>query len=435
MLVQLYGENFRSLRDHFELSMVAANLSADCDRNRGIINVKLNGVDEPLSLVRTVAIYGKNASGKSSVLQAAAGLRWMIRRSSSETEPGEDIRPFEPFVLDNTKREEPVRLGCALVYNKALLRYEIAFTANEIVNERLTQHGECEITLIDRQQNAQVRGDLVEHSDANKLYVKGMQPNVSVLSKLARHGPSHGKDSAIPYYDAILSATKWQDYSMHAFPWRWGPHGGASRFADDKSYRNWIMTHLITQSDVGICDVQVRPIDIEIPEQIRSRIEEDSGGPITNKAIEVEFVHQGESKRGIDFSEESSGTRKIFNVSHDWWRLSHEEVTIIADELGASLHPRLLDSLVRAVNALSPEEVPSQLVFATHETGLLESRDGMPAALRRDQVYFTEKGHDGASTLYSLCEFGDDARSVHNIRKRYLSGRYGAIPMVEGISL
>ena len=95
----------------------------------------------------------------------------------------------------------------------------------------------------------------------------------------------------------------------------------------------------------------------------------------------------------------------------------------------------MLDYLVRAVNDPSNTQVQSQLIFATHDTGLLEGRDGLPPALRRDQVYFTKKDSQGASELYALAEFKDGARTVHNIRKRYLSGLYGAIPEAEGISL
>jgi hypothetical protein len=59
----------------------------------------------------------------------------------------------------------------------------------------------------------------------------------------------------------------------------------------------------------------------------------------------------------------------------------------------------------------------------------------LPPALRRDQVYFTKKDDEGASELYALAEFKEDARPVHNIRKRYLSGLYGALPSVEKLSL
>jgi hypothetical protein len=95
----------------------------------------------------------------------------------------------------------------------------------------------------------------------------------------------------------------------------------------------------------------------------------------------------------------------------------------------------LLDRLIRAVNDAPPEQTRAQLVFATHDTGLLEGQDGLPPALRRDQVYFTKKDAKGESVLYSLAEFKETARPVHNLRKRYLSGLYDAIPNVEKLSL
>ena len=115
--------------------------------------------------------------------------------------------------------------------------------------------------------------------------------------------------------------------------------------------------------------------------------------------------------------------------------MANEPVSIFVDELSASLHPRLLDRLIRAVNDASANRLRSQLVFATHDTGLLEGQDGQPPALRRDQVYFTKKDSKGETVLYSLAEFKEKARPVHNLRKRYLSGLYDAIPNVERLSL
>jgi uncharacterized protein len=137
----------------------------------------------------------------------------------------------------------------------------------------------------------------------------------------------------------------------------------------------------------------------------------------------------------IDYSDESAGTKKLFNIAADWWRLANQPVSIFVDELSASLHPRLLDRLIRAVNDAHPDRARSQLVFATHDTGLLEGQDGLPPALRRDQVYFTKKDAKGETALYSLAEFKETARPVHNLRKRYLSGLYGAIPALEKLSL
>jgi hypothetical protein len=195
------------------------------------------------------------------------------------------------------------------------------------------------------------------------------------------------------------------------------------------------MRHLIRPADVGIRDVQTRREPLEIPGFIRDHLAETGGGDLPQKRVVVSFMHEGKSSQPIDFSLQSSGTKKVFNLGPDWWRLANEPVTIFADEVSASLHPRLLDSLIRTFNDAPNDRVRSQLIFATHDTGLLESRDGLPPALRRDQVYFTKKDSQGASELYSLTEFKDSARSVHNIRKRYLSGLYGAIPSVEKLLL
>jgi AAA15 family ATPase/GTPase len=190
---------------------------------------------------------------------------------------------------------------------------------------------------------------------------------------------------------------------------------------------------------VGIFDVLASRETVEFSEPVREFMKNfNSAGDnfkFPEKIVKVSFIHAGASDQAVEFSDESSGTKKLFNIADDWWRLANEQVTLLADELGASLHPRLLDRLVRAVNDAPAKRPRSQLIFTTHETGLLEGLDGLPPALRRDQVYFTKKNAKGVSELYSLAEFKDDARPVHNIRKRYLSGLYGAIPSVERLSL
>ncbi len=436
MLVRLFGKNFRSLRDDFELSMIAADLTRKEDRDRGIIEVPIKGMTEPLQLLRCVGIYGPNASGKSTVMRASRALLWLATNSSNRSKPEAKIPPYEPFILDDEMRTAPIELGCEVVYKTKILRYEIKFEERTILTETLTRFDEDrEVKLIDRQQNKEVRGELIPRTGANRLYVKEMQPNVAVLSKLAQHGPRKGKESVLPFYTAIRNSLRHEDYT----------HAGSMEiridfteddpFGNDVEYRAWIMKHLIQAADVGICDVETRSESFEVPDFIREDMAKiNSEVKLPDQRLVVSFVHEGTSNRAIDFSQESTGTKKLFNIAGDWWRLANESGTLFADELSASLHPRLLDRLIRAVND-APSGVQSQLIFTTHDTGLLEGLDGLPPALRRDQVYFTKKNATGASEIYSLAEFKDDARPVHNIRKRYLSGLYGAIPLVEKLSL
>jgi hypothetical protein len=53
---------------------------------------------------------------------------------------------------------------------------------------------------------------------------------------------------------------------------------------------------------------------------------------------------------------------------------------------------------------------------------------GGDRVLGRDQVWFTEKSHDGASRLYPLSDLSP--RSDEAIGRRYLAGRYGATPIL-----
>lgn len=439
MLIRLYGNNFRSLKNNFELSLVAADLDSKDDKDRGIVNVQIAGMSEPLNLLRTVAIFGANASGKSTVLTAARALRWLSTDSSNRSKLDANIPAYEPFLLDDMSRGAPITLGCDVVHERSILRYEIAYHAKKIESEKLViLNGEEENLLIDRQPSGNIGGHLIDKSDANRLYVKEMQPNISVLSKLAHHGPHQGDESAQPFYKSIRSSLIYEDYADFASMQKVGDPC-YERFADDPDYRTWVMQHLMSKADIGIVDVKTSREALDVPQPVRDLIKH-LGPPamdfkFPDKAVDVSFIHSGISNQAIAFSNESSGTQKLFNISDDWWRLANDQVTLLADEFGASLHPRLLDRLIRAVNGMDASKFQSQLVFTTHETGLLEGRDGLSPALRRDQVYFTKKNANGESELYSLAEFKNDARPVHNIRKRYLSGIYGAIPTVEGLSL
>jgi uncharacterized protein len=436
MLVRLFGSNFRSFKDPFELSMVASELSDNEENKRGVIEAPINGMEHPLKLLRTVAIYGANGSGKSTILTAANALRWLVMYSSPKSEPDKPIAPYEPFLLDENSSKSPTTLGCDVVYNSSILRYEIIYTDKKILEEKLELLDQSDSNvLIERLPSGEVKGSLISSKSPNKLYVKEMQPNVAVLSKLAQHGPIKGKGSVQPYFGAISSATKFSDYSNAAQARFSLQDSITERFADDTDYQAWIMNHLIRASDVGICDVKARHQNDKFLQQLRNALPKtivDLKFPETR--VVVNFVHHGIIAREIDFTEESAGTKKLFNLANDWWSLGNSPITLFADELSASLHPRLLDRLIRAVNEPLDNSKKSQLIFTTHDTGLLESQDGLPAALRYDQIYLTKKSYNGCSELYSIAEFQEPSGD-YNIRKRYLSGQYGALPIIERLSL
>ena len=127
-----------------------------------------------------------------------------------------------------------------------------------------------------------------------------MQPNVSVLSKLAQHGPHRGKESAQPYYRAIRDATRYSDYSGAAIYHLGLVSSHNERFAKDDPYREWIMDYLIKEADFGICDVHTRRVKFKLPEE--SRAIGEKGTELPSTLTLVSFVHEGSSRQPIDFS-------------------------------------------------------------------------------------------------------------------------------------
>jgi AAA15 family ATPase/GTPase len=98
---------------------------------------------------------------------------------------------------------------------------------------------------------------------------------------------------------------------------------------------------------------------------------------------------------------------------------------LLFDEIDASLHPKLSARLLELFQDPVTNPRGAQLIFTTHDTSLLNH-------LNRDEVWLTEKGDDGATTLTGLAEFGGDkVRRSLNLERAYLQGRFGAVPELD----
>ena len=106
---------------------------------------------------------------------------------------------------------------------------------------------------------------------------------------------------------------------------------------------------------------------------------------------------------------------------------------VIIDEIERSLHPTLVEMIINFFHNSKINKKNAQLIFSTHDTNLL-SLD----LFRRDQIWFAEKDKDGISTIYSLSDYKINDTKVRNdatYNKDYLSGRYGAIPVLEDFNI
>ena len=131
--------------------------------------------------------------------------------------------------------------------------------------------------------------------------------------------------------------------------------------------------------------------------------------------------------------QESAGTNKLYDMAGSLIATLRLGGPTIIDELDAKLHPLLTVAIVKLFHFPEHNKKNAQLIFATHDTNLLNN-----GLFRRDQIYFTEKDHFEATDLYSLVEYREpDGKKIRNDRsfeKDYIEGRYGAIPYIGDFS-
>ena len=155
------------------------------------------------------------------------------------------------------------------------------------------------------------------------------------------------------------------------------------------------------------------------------------------KRIETESVHHLYDKNGtvcgsvhFPFDEnESSGTRKLFDMSGPIFDTLEKGTVLVVDELDAKMHPLISQQIIRLFNNPVTNPNNAQLIFTTHDTHLLSTK-----MLRRDQIWFTEKNRSEQTDLYCLTDIvlpdGTKPRNDANYEKNYIAGRYGAVPYI-----
>jgi hypothetical protein len=191
-------------------------------------------------------------------------------------------------------------------------------------------------------------------------------------------------------------------------------------------------------ADLGISDVErLRPeLDPEMAERIKRALrilnEQDDDADDSNEQFiyndMVRLHHTGRNGAvAIDPNLESQGTLVWLGLVGPVLETLRDGTAILMDELDASLHPHLAQQVVALFQSRDTNRRCAQLIFNSHDTTVLG--DSGERLLGRDQIWFTEKDSDGATTLFPLSDFspkGDEA-----IERRYLRGRYGAVPVLD----
>jgi uncharacterized protein len=429
MLIEFSVGNYRSFKEKVTFSMVAANLVSQ-DKDLDSNNVFT--VDKELSLVKSAAIYGANASGKSNLAKALQFMKWFMVNSSKETQSTEAIG-VEKFRLSTETDDQPSFFEIVFLLDGQQHRYGFTADREKVRSEWLYYVPKTrETKLFDRQED---KFDVVKVYKADGIAAR-TRNNALFLSVSAQFN--------IEKSERILN---WFTYSFHL----------VSGLNDKSLLDN--TTNLLFRSDIHDAaiklirrmDLDVMGVEIDKPSQdihyvfsaetlenapphvlqdaLKAAREALESNPMPHhiQTIHRKFNGNGEQVSLEIFSllrEESEGTQKLFALISLIVGTLNNGTLLIIDEFDARLHPLMSRSIVELFNSNETNPNNAQLIVMTHDTNLMSNK-----IFRRDQIWFTEKDRYGATALYSLAEY--KVRNDASFESDYIKGKYGAIPYIQ----
>lgn len=422
--------NFKSFKDIQTLNLSSAKIKSkyqDID-HKNVIAGKNN---EDISFLKSKAIYGANASGKSNIIKAFVTFIRIVKTSVKDEKI---LHLIDSFRLSTETENQPSFFQIIFWYKNTKYRYGFELDDENITAEWLygkPKDRELPFFIRDNQQIIEL--DKTNYSEGDKLMTllkddgsednEIFRSNSLFLSTLATFGFGKLSKQLIDSFSSIIIISGLGHQGMY--------NVAGDALNDDKK-KKYIIDFL-KYGDIGIEDVNSVEISSDdLPDDIDDDIRKNFDNKKKRKLLISTRKKYNEnliSKDTESFtfgSHESEGTQKLFELSPFIYEALKNKRPIIIDEFDARFHPLLTKKILQLFN--SDENKGSQLIFTTHDTNLLSSD-----LLRRDQIEFVEKDKYGASHLYSLVQF-KGIRNTASFEKDYIQGKYGAIPFLGDFS-
>lgn len=417
MLIGFSVRNYKSFKETVTLSMVASSITEE-EKELDTNNIfEINRRN--LKLLKTAAIYGANASGKSNLIAAINFMKWFVLNSSKETQVSDAI-DIEAFRLSTETEKEPSFFEIVFLLEDKTFRYGFEVNAREVVSEWLFQADDSEEKMLfERDFDNYILDDFPEGQGISDK----TRSNALFLSVVTQfNGKISGKIwlwfSKTLQVISGLQDTQYRKETLESF--------------ENAGQRHNII-EFIKKLDLSILDIA----RVNTPVFSISDNTAKYGGSYSSLYPNSEIkttVHTSHPKYDADGKQtsmelfdmekhESEGTNKLFALAGILLDTLRTGKILLIDELDARLHPLITRELICLFNSNETNPHNAQLIFTTHDTNLLSSK-----TFRKDQIWFTEKDNKGATDLYSLVEYkvGKNA----SFERDYMIGKYGAIPFI-----
>ena len=397
MLIRFSFKNFKSFKDENCLDMEATSLKEH------EYNVAKTDSTE---ILKVSAIYGANASGKTNVLQAFSYMKKRILVSDdSKVNSPMDEENIYSFMIN----EEPIALEVEiLAKNNKIYKYGFELLKDNIISEWLYEKRVNKFYSIFERENNNVTMKTNKIAGLSNIDEKTLFLNI--YSKIDKDN----EDFANVYYWFMNS--NYLDLGNPDFEGIIDKRV-SFKILTDKNYKKELLKFIKT-FDAGIEDINTIPDSVEAVKN-------------NNGIVDIKVTHKGENgeEKALPFYLESNGTRKMFYLFDFFMDALKNGMILFVDELDTKLHPLLTRYIINLFHNSDTNKGNGQLIYSTHDTVNLNKE-----TFRRDEIWFAEKDKEGISTIYSLADYKINDVKVRNdatYNKDYLSGRYGAIPVLE----
>jgi AAA15 family ATPase/GTPase len=412
MLVEFSVKNFRSISDLQTISFVATNLKSSKENEQ--VDANNIVIDDGMRLLKTVGIYGANASGKSNIINA---LEYFCETVSDLPSPESRLSKLtQPFLYNKDANNLDSFFQIIITYDEKKYRY--GFTTRKISPD--FTHSETSKEIIT---NEWLFGP--KKTNQGKYFIRkslevdksSLQDNEHIApleyehTLFLTHAASYNKEGicakvrqAIRGYITSKFSTRGDYYRFHSFL-------QINNTLLKQRFLEFMRSFGLNYDDIYLKKDKDDSTENKYP--LEKLFLKKSVGDNINVILNMQ-------------AHESDGTKKLFDIAGLLLHAFNLKTSgvIIMDEIDSNFHPSLLIKLISLFNNPAVNKSNVQLLFTSHDTNLMD-----PSLMRRDQFYFAEKEVNEGTKLYSLAELRG-IRNDADFAKQYLAGFYGAMPVL-----
>lgn len=425
MIVNFSIQNFRSIKEKILLSFEATKSD---DLESYYIN-EIQG-KKKFRLLKLGLIYGANASGKTTILEALDFLRDMVLEPFEKKTKTFD---FKPFLFDENTPNENTIFNIEFIQNKIKYLYEVEFNEKSICKEKLNYFNPNKANIFERETDTEKQltkikfGSKISISQKYKtaLEANTLWNNTVLSGYLKTNFESFELQEVINWFSEKLNPIINPDSSLFPF---------ISENIENKKIDKKNIINLLKKADFNISDILIKKEEKKIDSELFNLISRTSNlseeklnkirekGSIEGKEIIFKHAFKNKKQYSLPYYEESAGTQRYYQISGLLDLMIRNESIFSIDEIESSLHPDLIKHFLLSflVNAKN-----SQLIATTHHRELLMEKD----IIRNDAIWFTEKKDNGSTDLFSLADFNSSViRNTSSVYNAYKIGKLGANP-------